>query len=74
MPHVVATYRYAAGSDPGWATGATEAPADFAAFHGHYSRLVDPDPAGLSDGYAVTYHDALATAIGAVISSSGSFA
>jgi ABC-type branched-subunit amino acid transport system substrate-binding protein len=58
--------RYAAGSDPGWATGATEAPADFAAFHAHYSRLVDPDPAGLSDGYAVTYHDALATAIGAV--------
>ncbi|MDN3238176.1 hypothetical protein [Glycomyces tritici] len=58
--------RYAAGADPGWATGATVAPADFAAFHGHYSRLVGPDPAGLADGYAVTYHDALATAIGAV--------
>lgn len=58
--------RYAAGADPGWATGATEAPVDFAAFHGHYSRLVGSDPAGLSDGYAVTYHDALATAIAAV--------
>lgn len=58
--------RYAAGSDPGWGTGATEAPADFEAFHSHYNRLVSTDPAGLSDGYAVTYHDALATAIGAV--------
>jgi ABC-type branched-subunit amino acid transport system substrate-binding protein len=57
---------YAAGADPGWATGATPAPEDFAAFQGHFTRLVSDDPAALSDGYAVTYHDALATAIGAV--------
>jgi ABC-type branched-subunit amino acid transport system substrate-binding protein len=66
---IVATHldvRYAAGSDPGWATGATEAPPDFEAFHSHYNQLVSTDPAGLSDGYAVTYHDALATAIAAV--------
>lgn len=58
--------RYAAGADPGWATGATEAPADFGAFFGHYTRLVSRDPGSLADGYAVTYHDALATAIGAM--------
>ncbi len=58
--------RYAAGSDPGWATGATPAPEGFALFHEHFRTLVTQDAAALSDGYAVTYHDALATAIGAV--------
>ncbi|MFG3340453.1 ABC transporter substrate-binding protein [Glycomyces sp. NPDC048151] len=57
---------YAAGSDPGWATGATPAPEGFAAFQEHFAKLVTDDPAALSDGYAVTYHDSLATAIGAV--------
>ncbi|MQM24831.1 type 1 periplasmic-binding domain-containing protein [Glycomyces albidus] len=58
--------RYAAGSDPGWASGAVPAPEGFAAFHEHFRTLVSRDAAALSDGYAVTYHDALATAIGAV--------
>ena len=57
---------YAAGSDPGWATGATAAPEGFGAFQEHFATLVDRDAADLSDGYAVTYHDALATVIGAV--------
>ncbi|MCC3761654.1 ABC transporter substrate-binding protein [Glycomyces sp. TRM65418] len=57
---------YAAGADPGWATGATPAPEWFAAFHEDYTTLVDRDPHSLADGYAMTYHDALATAILAV--------
>ncbi|GAB3229344.1 hypothetical protein GCM10027447_22520 [Glycomyces halotolerans] len=57
---------FAAGSDPGWAMGHTEPPEGFAAFHSHYRNLVDSEPSALFDGYAATYHDALAIAIAAV--------
>jgi len=57
---------YAAGADPGWAGGQIAAPEGFDEFRSYFTALVDSDPAALSDGYAVTYHDALATAITAV--------
>lgn len=57
---------YAAGADPGWTLEYTEAPEGFEAFESYFREIVDDDPAALFDGYAATYHDALATAVTAV--------
>lgn len=58
--------RYAAGADPGWSTGSIPAPEGFDEFNSYFTALVDSAPEALADGYAATYHDALATAITAV--------
>lgn len=56
---------YAAGADPGWGDGA-ETPEGFADFQTHFENLVGGGREALANGYAVTYHDALMTAVSAV--------
>ncbi|GAA4915150.1 ABC transporter substrate-binding protein [Streptomonospora salina] len=57
----------ASGFDPRWAEGGGQDPPDgFAAFRDHFGDLVDRSPEALDNGYAATYHDAMAVTVNAI--------
>ncbi|MGH3746693.1 MAG: ABC transporter substrate-binding protein [Micromonosporaceae bacterium] len=60
------TITLAAAAHPGWARGTVKPPEHFEQFQGHFQELISRDPAALDNGYAVMYHDALATAVSAI--------
>ncbi|WP_052745972.1 ABC transporter substrate-binding protein [Allosalinactinospora lopnorensis] len=60
------TVLQATGVDPGWARGETETPVGFEDFYAHYRELPSSGPETLDNGYAITYHDTIATAVSAI--------
>lgn len=60
------TVLHATGYDPGWPRGTVEPPEGYANFESHFEDLVGGVPDELDDGYAITHHDSMATAISAV--------
>lgn len=60
------TLTLASAVHPGWATGEVEPPRFFDSFYTAFQDRVGGGPQALENGYAIMYHDALATAVCAI--------